>query len=276
LKTRIFIVNVLAEIIAKKRERVLAAKKSVPLDGRSSAKPHAFSLALRADGINIIAEFKRRSPSKGMIRPDADLIEIARSYQAGGAVAMSVLTEEDYFAGSLDDLRAVKSAVALPVLRKDFVFDEYQVYESAAADADAILLIVAALDDALLSSLRQLAEALGMDALVEVHTREEMARAAACGAHLIGVNNRDLRTFEVSLQTSLSLAREAPREALLISESGLHTAEDLHCLRDAGYKGFLIGETLMRAEDPEATLRNFVGAAFRGRPLFPAGRLENS
>jgi len=149
----------------------------------------------------------------------------------------------------------------LPVLRKDFVVEEYQVYESAAAGADAILLIVAALDDELLASLRQLAEEeVGMDALVEVHTSAEMSRAAACGANLIGVNNRDLRTFEVSLETSLSLAHEAPPEALLISESGLHSAADLQRLRDAGYRGFLIGETLMRAGNPEHALRNLLGS----------------
>jgi indole-3-glycerol phosphate synthase len=215
---------------------------------------------LQGDGINVIAEFKRRSPSKGMIREGADPIEIARAYQAGGAVAMSVLTEEDYFAGSLEDLRQVKATVDLPVLRKDFIVDEYQVYESAAAGADALLLIVAALDDELLLRLRRLAEdELQMDALVEVHTSEEMRRAAACGAKLIGVNNRDLRTFEVSLETSLSLAREAPSEALLISESGLKTSDDLQRLRDAGYRGFLIGETLMRADDPAAALRSFRG-----------------
>lgn len=239
--------NVLSEIIAKKRERL-----------RRRANPHAFFRALSADGINIIAEFKRRSPSKGMIREGANPIEIARAYQAGGAVAMSVLTEEDYFAGSLDDLRQVKSTVDLPVLRKDFIVDEYQVYESAVTGADAILLIVAALDDEVLSQLRRLAEdELGMDALVEVHTSDEMKRAAACGAKLIGVNNRDLRTFAVSLDTSLSLAREAPSDALLISESGLNNATDLQRLYDAGYRGFLIGETLMRADDPAAALRSF-------------------
>jgi len=250
-------VNVLSEIIARKRERVREAK--------TGARPHAFRSALQRDGVNIIAEFKRRSPSKGTIRDGANPIEMARAYQAGGAVAMSVLTEEDYFAGSLDDLRQVKSTVDLPVLRKDFIFDEYQVYESAAVGADAILLIVAVLDDELLSRLRRLAEdELGMDALVEVHTSDEMRRAAACGAKLIGVNNRDLRTFEVSLNTSLSLAREAPPEALLISESGLNNSADLERLRDAGYRGFLIGETLMRAEDPEQALRDC-----RGGPLWP-------
>jgi indole-3-glycerol phosphate synthase len=261
--------NVLSEIISTKRDRVNAAKHALPLDQirrqaqdtRATAKPHAFRDALRGNGINIIAEFKRRSPSKGIIRADANPIEIAEAYAAGGAAAISVLTEEDYFAGSLDDLRAVKSATTLPVLRKDFVFDEYQVYESAIAGADAILLIVAALEDKTLSDLRQLAEdELGMDALVEVHTSDEMRRAAACGAQLIGVNNRDLRTFEVTLETSRSLAREAPREALLISESGLHSSADLSRLRAAGYRGFLIGESLMRASDPEQVLRNLYDA----------------
>lgn len=244
--------NVLLEIIAKKRERVREAK--------ARARPHAFRAALGKDGINIIAEFKRRSPSKGMIREGANPIDVARAYEEGGAVAMSVLTEEDYFHGSLDDLRQVKATVDLPVLRKDFIVDEYQVYESAAAGADAILLIVAALDDDLLSRLRRLAEdELQMDALVEVHTSEEMKRAAACGAKLIGVNNRDLRTFEVSLDTSLRLAQEAPADALLVSESGLNNASDLQRLYEAGFRGFLIGETLMRADDPAAALRGFRG-----------------
>jgi indole-3-glycerol phosphate synthase len=257
--------NILSEIIAKKRERVIATKAAVPLaqtqrrarEVRSDAKPRALQSALQADGINIIAEFKRRSPSKGTIRADANLTQIVKSYEDGGAAAISVLTEEDYFDGSLDDLRTVKSVVKLPVLRKDFVVDEYQVYESAAAGADAILLIVAVLDDETLSHLRRLAEdELQMDALVEVHTSEEMQRAKAAGATLIGVNNRDLRTFSVSLETSLSLAREAPAEALLISESGLHSSSDLQSLRAAGYHGFLIGETLMRADDPADVLRN--------------------
>lgn len=250
--------NVLSEIIGKKRERVAAAKERVTLpELPRREKPHALCAALRAEGINIIAEFKRRSPSKGVIRADANLSQIVESYEAGGAVGISVLTEEDYFDGSLDDLKTVRTTVNLPVLRKDFVFDEYQVYESAAAGADAILLIVAALDDETLSRLRRVAEdELRMDALVEVHTSEEMKRAVASGATLLGVNNRDLRTFEVSLQTSLLLAREAPSDALLISESGLRGPDDLRRLREAGYHGFLIGETLMRAANPEQALRD--------------------
>lgn len=251
--------NFLSEIIERKRERLELAKQTVPLGAiERRSNPHRLRQALVRDGINIIAEFKRRSPSKGMIRVDADLKQIVTSYEAGGASAISILTEEDYFSGSLDDLRAARSAVELPLLRKDFIFDDYQVYESAAAGADAVLLIVAALDDQKLTSLRRLAEdELGIDALVEVHTREEMQRAVACGANLIGVNNRNLHTFEVSLETSISLARET--DAILISESGLRTAADLSRLHDAGYRGFLIGESLMRAEDPEAALRELMG-----------------
>ena len=253
--------NVLSEILSKKRERVGAAQATITLVQlrervRPAANPHALRAALLKDGINIIAEFKRRSPSKGIIRADVSPEQMALSYQSGGAVALSVLTEEDYFSGSLDDLRAVKATVQLPVLRKDFVFDEYQVYESAAAGADAILLIVAALTDESLSRLRRVAEdELQMDTLVEVHTGAEMKRAAASGATLIGVNNRDLRTFAVSLETSHSLARQAPANAVLVSESGLHSAHDLMRLRVSGYRGFLIGETLMRAGDPADALR---------------------
>jgi len=256
--------NLLSEIIAKRRERVEQAKQLVALDSlqrdafvkRESSTPHALRSALQNDGINVIAEFKRRSPSKGVIRADADLTSFVQSYKAGGAVALSVLTEEDYFDGSLGDLRAAKATVNLPVLRKDFLFDEYQVFEAAAAGADAILLIMSVLDDRQLESLRRLTEdELGMDALVEVHNSEEMDRAAGCGAKLVGVNNRNLRTFEVSIETSLALAPFAPRDALLVSESGLNNAADLQRLQEHGFHGFLIGESLMRARCPEAALR---------------------
>lgn len=253
--------SILSEIVERKRQRVESAKRTLQFDGlERRSYPHRLRRALLRDGINIIAEFKRRSPSKGVIRPDADLKQIVASYEAGGAGALSVLTEEDYFSGSLDDLRTAKSTVDLPVLRKDFILDDYQVYESAAAGADAVLLIVAVLDDEKLASLRRLAEDdLGLDALVEVHTREEMQRALDCGTNLIGVNNRNLHDFTVSLETSLSLAQDAPAETVLISESGLHNASDLARLHDAGYRGFLIGESLMRSEDPTATLRDLRG-----------------
>ena len=257
--------NVLSEIIAKKRQRVAQAKELVAFDvlrdqavaKRTNSKPRALREALQNEGVNIIAEFKRRSPSKGVIRANADLSSIVRSYETGGAAALSILTEEDYFDGSLADLREARALVDVPLLRKDFVLDEYQVYESAVAGADAILLIVSVLDDRQLESLRRVAEEdLGMDALVEVHDAQEMDRAAGSGATLIGVNNRNLRTFEVSLETSVRLAPLAPRDALLVSESGLRESADLRRLREQGFNGFLIGESLMRAADPGVALRD--------------------
>lgn len=259
--------NRLAEIIEKKRARVAASKDVVPREAvemiarwaREAAQPHALRDALvHDDRTRIIAEFKRRSPSKGIISGDADPAVIARVYELGGAVAISVLTEEDFFDGSLDDLRVVRQTTSLPILRKDFILDDYQVYESAAAGADALLLIVAALDDDSLRRLRELTEdELAMDALVEVHTRDEMERAINCGANIIGVNNRNLATFEVSLSTSIDLAAVAPPAAKLISESGIESREDIARLRAAGFHGFLIGETLMKAANPESLLQEF-------------------
>ena len=259
--------DILSEIIASKRSGLETSKRALPLEelratalsARANAKAHALRNALTGNAINIIAEFKRRSPSKGVIRENADAATLARIYESAGAAAISVLTEENYFAGSLADLLAVRAQVSIPILRKDFVFDEWQVHESAAAGADALLLIVAALDDKTLGRLLRLTEEnLGMDALVEVHTREEMERAVAHGAKLIGVNNRDLRTFDVSTETSLELARFAPAGTVLVSESGLTPAEVAN-LKAVGYSGFLIGETLMRAADPERQLRAFKG-----------------
>jgi indole-3-glycerol phosphate synthase len=226
---------------------------------RDVARPHALVSALSGESrINIIAEFKRKSPSKGEIKSGADPASTAKAYETAGAAAVSVLTEEDYFDGSLDDLRAVRQAISLPVLRKDFIFEEYQVYESAAAGADALLLIVAALDDEPLARLRRIAEdELGMDALIEVHTKDEMDRAVRSGARIIGVNNRNLSTFEVSLETSVKLAAIAPDNSLLVSESGIESAADISRLYGLGYRGFLIGEGLMRADDPKRVLRDF-------------------
>lgn len=259
----------LAEIVALKRARVEQSKQARSLDVmrqearrvRMSAKKHALRDALSdASRVNIIAEIKRASPSKGEIRADVDVENVAREYEAGGACAISVLTEEDRFRGSLLDLRAAREAVELPLLRKDFIFDEYQIYEAAEAGADALLLIVAALDDETLTRLRRLTEdELGMDALIEVHTGDEAERAMACGAKIIGVNNRDLRSFNVTLETSYKIADDVrsnnERDVLLISESGLSDATDLRDLRARGYDGFLIGETLMRANDAAAMLR---------------------
>lgn len=255
----------LKRIIEQKRVRLARAMNLQPLeelraaatDARSDAKPHAFRSALARDTrFHIIAEIKRASPSLGDIRPDLSPAALAREYESGGASAISVLTEEDNFKGSLEDLREVRASTSLPLLRKDFIVDEWQVYETAAARADALLLIVAALDDGTLARLLRLTEdELRMDALVEVHTGEELRRAAGCGAKIVGVNNRNLHNFEVSLETSVELAARAPQGALLVSESGLRAQSDLRRLESLGYRGFLIGETLMRAENPGDTLR---------------------
>lgn len=261
--------DVLTEIIERKRERLEQARRMWPLEElrakaavvRAGSRPHAFRRALEERArINIIAEVKRASPSLGTIRDGVEPSKLAERYSAGGAAAISVLTEEDRFHGSLEDLRAVRATTSLPLLRKDFIFDEYQLYEAAAAGADALLLIVAALDDETLLRLRQITEeALEMDALVEVHTAEELRRAASSGASVIGVNNRNLRTFEVSLDTSVELISAAPSGALCISESGLRTHRDLSRLRALGYSAFLIGETLMRSDRPEETIRELLG-----------------
>ncbi|HJQ31145.1 MAG TPA: indole-3-glycerol phosphate synthase TrpC [Pyrinomonadaceae bacterium] len=264
----------LSKIIEKRRVRLDEARAARGFEDvrrealalRETARPHALRAALEdASRVNVIAEFKRASPSKGEIRGGASAVEVARAYARGGAAALSVLTEEDFFRGSLRDLAEAKAAAALPVLRKDFVFDEYQVYESAAAGADALLLIVAALDDETLSALlRTTEDELGMDALVEVHTAEELERALSAGARLVGVNNRDLRTFNVSLETSVELAKRTPPGTLLVSESGISGPEEIARLRACGFRAFLVGETLMRAEDPEAALRRLTGASEAG------------
>ncbi|MCA1556348.1 MAG: indole-3-glycerol phosphate synthase TrpC [Acidobacteria bacterium] len=227
---------------------------------RSQAQPHALRSALeRVENFNIIAEIKRASPSLGDIRSDISPAGLAREYERGGAAAISILTEEDHFKGALADLREVRAVTTLPLLRKDFIVDEWQLYEAAAARADAVLLIVAALDDMTLARLRGITEdELGMDALVEVHTAEEMGRAASCGAKLIGVNNRNLHNFEVTLETSVELIGQSPPGALLISESGLRSQADLRQLKALGYQGFLIGENLMRADNPAQALRSLL------------------
>ncbi|MEJ7575789.1 MAG: indole-3-glycerol phosphate synthase TrpC [Pyrinomonadaceae bacterium] len=254
----------LTEIVARQRPRVLARTQGenddlrrVAQEARKDKSSHRLRDALRnSDGINVIAEIKRASPSKGVIRERVVPADLAREYEAGGAAAISVLTEEEYFRGSLGDLRMVSSATQLPVLCKDFIIHESQIYEAASAGADAVLLIVAALDTMQLARLREVAEGqLGLDALVEVHNEDEMRRAQDCGAMLVGVNNRNLRTFKVSLETSFELAMFAATDTILVSESGLSAADDLRRLRALGYRGFLIGETLMRARDTQAALR---------------------
>jgi indole-3-glycerol phosphate synthase len=264
--------NFLSEILARKRQVVAwlqhdSLARGFPgraLEIRRSATPHRLLRALEADlpRLKIIAEFKRKSPSVGIIRNDLSAVNVARRYERGGACAISVLTDEEYFGASLEDLTAARSSVRLPVLRKDFIIDPIQIYEAAVAGADAVLLIVAALDNALLGRLREVAEhELGLDALVEVHTSGELRRALDAGAKIIGVNNRNLKTFQVSLNTSERLITEARPDSIMISESGLQSAESLCRLRRLGFRGFLIGEALMRAGDPGTALRNLTAAA---------------
>ncbi len=253
--------GILDTIVSDRVKQLTAAKDRVPLSHlREVAQLHKpkysfFDALNRADRINIIAEIKRRSPSKGILREPFEPLQIARSYKANGAAAISILTEEKHFGGSLEYLRVVGERVNIPLLRKDFIFDEYQVVEAVAAGAQAILLIVAILSDDLLSYLLGMAKQHGIDALVEVHNASEMQRATTVGASTIGVNNRDLTTFQVDLQTSVQLAKQAPKETLLVSESGIHQREDIARLQAAGYHAYLVGESFMRAEDPGQALQ---------------------
>lgn len=203
----------------------------------------------------VIAEIKKASPSKGVIRDDFDPVTIARSYEASGAACLSVLTDQDFFQGHEDYLRAARNAVTLPVIRKDFMVDPWQIFESRAMGADAVLLIVAALTDAQLNELYHTAHQVGCDVLVEVHTEEELQRALALNAELIGINNRNLHTFETSLDTTLRLAEKTPADHLIVTESGIHTRQDVQLMRANGIHSFLVGEAFMRAEDPGAELK---------------------
>jgi len=262
--------GVLDRIVETKAGRLDDAKRRAPIELLAAealaiaALPRERSLAAalrRPNRVNVIAEIKRRSPSKGIICENFDPAGIAESYASCGAAALSVLCEEDFFGGSLAHLEAIRRRIDLPLLRKDFIFDSYQLYESRVAGADAVLLIVAILEDDLLSRLIGLANELGLEALVEVHSVDEMTRAARAGASIIGVNNRDLTTFKVDLDTSLQLAPLAPKGAILVSESGINTGSDIRRLRSAGFNAFLVGEHLMRAQDPGEALRRLIEEA---------------
>ena len=252
-------------ILKKTQNTVAAAKKMVSLaelERRAEAhRPRGWAAALRkkaATGPAVIAEIKKASPSKGLIRPEFDVEWIARRYKSGGAAALSVLTDEPWFQGSLRNLELASAATPLPCLRKDFMIDEYQVVEARAHRADAILLIAAALTDAEMKHLAEVAAGFSLDVLVEVHTREELDRVLqSLGTELvsaIGVNNRDLKTFEVRLETSLNLVEQIPADMVRVTESGIGSQADIARLRSAGYNAFLIGESLMRQPDPGAAL----------------------
>ena len=219
-----------------------------------------FRAALAGRTPAIIAEVKKASPSKGVLVGDFNPVRIARAYQEGGAASLSVLTDEAFFQGSLADLANARAAVSVPVIRKDFTIDRLQILEAAAHAADAILLIAAILTERQLRDLREAAAGYGLSALVEVHNRRELESAISAGADLIGVNNRNLSTFDVRLETSLDLAKYMPKGAVLVSESGIHDAADIARLRAAGYTAFLVGEHLMKSDDPAAALRRLVAA----------------
>ena len=248
------------ERMARVSEAEREAVRAQAFAQRSARRAHAFREAIsRTDRTNIIAEVKRSSPSAGAIRMDADVLQVVAAYERAGAAAISVLTEGSHFGGSLDDLKRAAGLAKVPLLRKDFVVDEHQVYEAAAAGAGAVLLIVAGLSERMLVKLRSLAEDdLGMDALIEVHSADELAVALNAGAAMIGVNNRNLQTLQVTLDTARNLARLPHGDAPMVAESGLKTPQDVAGLKALGYCAFLIGEALMRAGDGESALREMV------------------
>jgi len=262
---------VLDRIVAATRARVAESKRTADLrELKHQAEKHVprgFRRALASkgrDGIAVIAELKKASPSKGLIRSDFRPVELAQDLERAGAAALSVLTDEEFFQGSLDNLRNASAAVSIPCLRKDFMVDEFQMIEARANSADAVLLIVAALSPDELVRLGQSARSQGLDVLCEVHDREELQRALDAGFDLIGVNTRDLKTFKVDLQTAFDLASEFPPDVVRVAESGIHSGEDVARLQSAGYQAFLIGESLMRAKSP--------GAALKELTQVPSGR----
>ncbi|MBN2287782.1 MAG: indole-3-glycerol phosphate synthase TrpC [Candidatus Glassbacteria bacterium] len=257
--------SILEEITAHKRLEVEALQRSRPLAELRAglrdlppAKGLKFSEALSAPGVSLVAEIKKASPSRGLIRGDFDPAALASAYRKGGAAALSVLTDSKYFQGSDEHLETARRSCDLPILRKDFTISAYQVYQSRLLGADCVLLIVAALEQAALGDFVSLAAELGLDALVEVHDEGEAARAVEAGASLIGVNNRNLGTFEVSLETSARLAKMLPAGKLKISESGIGTYQDILTLGGLGYDAVLVGEHLMRQPDPAAAARKLM------------------
>ena len=262
--------GILQRIVSVKSDEVAAAKRAKPLAGlqaeaRDADAPHDFVGALRGKVSGgraaVIAEIKKASPSKGLLRPNFDPASIARSYEAHGAACLSVLTDREFFQGDLEDLRAARAACALPVLRKDFMIDAYQVFEARAAGADCILLIAAALETDAMRKLEDTACELGLAVLVEVHDGAELDRALCLRTPLIGINNRDLRTFETRLETTLGLLKDVPADRVVITESGILSPADVTRMREASVHCFLVGEAFMRAEDPGAELARLFGAS---------------
>ena len=259
--------TILDTIVQNKKDELAEAKHKTPLEILKSRIAHLpqvrdFAGALTAgnqSSVRIIAEVKKASPSKGILCQQFDPVAIARAYGDGGAAAVSVLTEKNYFQGSIEYLRAIKEAIQLPVLRKDFIFDPYQLYESRANGADAVLLIAAMLPEELLAELLQLSRALSLFHLVEVHDLNEVRKALAADAEIIGINNRDLKTFATDIRTTIDLIPAIPEEKIVVSESGISSRQDIKQLADAGVDAFLIGETLMKERNPGVKLRELIG-----------------
>ena len=260
--------DILNRIIARKQQEICARRQVVPLQSlhrqaQAAAAPRGFVAALmrriEQGEAAVIAEIKKASPSKGVIRENFDVVDIAKSYEAGGASCLSVLTDLDFFQGHEDYLVAARAACELPVIRKDFIIDSYQVVESCALGADCILLIVAALDDETLSSLHSQAQSLGMDVLVEVHDRAELERALQLDLELVGINNRDLRSFDTNLETTIDLLDAVPEACLVVTESGIHSRDDVARMRTHDVHAFLVGEAFMRVPDPGQGLKDLFG-----------------
>ena len=263
------VVSVLDAIVAAKHAEAEAlAPRAAALQAaaRAATPARGFAKALQhSDSVAVIAEMKRRSPSAGWIREGADAADVARGYERAGVAAISVLTDAEWFGGSLDDLRSVRAAVAVPVLRKDFVVDEVQLWQARAAGADAVLLIVRILDDTRLRALLEGARSAGLDALVEVHDEAELERAVRAGATIVGVNNRDLSVFRTDLAVSERLASMIPTDVVMVAESGIGTAADVDRLGAAGVDAVLVGESLMRSADPGAAASALVGRRRKAR-----------
>ena len=269
----------LDEIVARTRVRVAAAKRAADwheLERRAARHaPRGFRRALdlkSQNGVAVIAELKKASPSKGLIRAEFDAAGLARELEAAGAAALSVLTDEEFFQGSVDNLRRASSATKLPCLRKDFIVDEFQLLEARANCADALLLIVAALEPAELVTLERKARERGLDVLCEIHDEEELQRALSAGCDLIGVNTRDLRTFKVDAQAAFQLAESFPQNVVRVAESGIRSGSDIARLRAVGYQAFLVGESLMRAQRPGDALRQLLQAVPSDEPRVPSAR----
>lgn len=257
--------SVLDRILDARRAAIAHRKRVLPeavlrMSVKKASPVRDLGAALARTGVNIIAELKKASPSRGVIREDFHVENLAQSFEAAGAAALSVLTEEEFFQGSLQNMRNARKKVEIPVLRKDFIVDPWQVWETRGTDGDSFLLIVAALSDAALGELLSLGRELGMEPLVEVHTREELDRALAADARIIGVNNRDLRTLEVRLETSFELIEAIPAECTAVCESGIRIASEIAALRKAGFDAFLVGELLMAQPDPAAGLSKLLAA----------------